>query len=169
MNMRGGSIKKIHDTHAWMDPLMYPLLFPTGDYGWHLNMPFWGGRRDNVPQANGHIAGDENEAAGETTGPERTARHITTLQFYAHRFQIRDLDFSPLHHSGRLFQQYIVDMAAKVEQNRLNWFRKNQKTIRSEVYSGLADALDGADGDASRVGVTYHIPFFMKLPPFYNF
>ena len=40
MNLRGGAIACIHETHAWMDPMMYPLLFPHGDYGWHLNIPY---------------------------------------------------------------------------------------------------------------------------------
>jgi len=63
-----------------------------------------------------------------------------------------------MHWSGRLFQQYIVDMAAKIEQNDLNWVRHNQKTLRANVYNGFSDALDSADGDASRVGKKLILP-----------
>ena len=49
-------------------------------------------------------------------------------------------------------------MAAKIEHNRLNWVRKNQKTLRAEVYQGLKDALQDADGDASKVGKKMVLP-----------
>ena len=45
-----------------------------------------------------------------------------------------------LHLFGALFQQYIVDMYAKVEQARLNYIRFNQKKLRCDLYQGLQDA-----------------------------
>jgi hypothetical protein len=47
-----------------------------------------------------------------------------------------------LHDGGRLFQQYVVDMYAKVEGDRLNYVRFNQKQLRAELYQGLRDAIN---------------------------
>ena len=47
-----------------------------------------------------------------------------------------------IHLGGRLFQQYIVDMAAKVEQNQLNYQAHNQQKIRAELYQGLCDLVE---------------------------
>ena len=38
---------------------------------------------------------------------------------------------------GRLFQQYIVDMYAKIESSRLNYLRFNQANIRADLYQGV--------------------------------
>jgi len=46
---------------------------------------------------------------------------------------------------GRLFQQFIVDAYAAVEEDRLRWIRNNQATLRAEIYRGLCDALKSGD------------------------
>src|SRR6202789_2694972 len=43
--------------------------------------------------------------------------------------------------AGKLFQEYAVDSWATTEQQRLNWVRLNQSTIRAETYQGLTDAV----------------------------
>ena len=39
-----------------------------------------------------------------------------------------------------------------MEPLNLQWLRKNQKTIRAELYGGLADALQAGDTDAPQLG-----------------
>jgi hypothetical protein len=46
-----------------------------------------------------------------------------------------------LHLGKKLLQQYIVDVYAKVEEERLNFIRFNQKQLRAELYQGLRDAI----------------------------
>jgi len=46
---------------------------------------------------------------------------------------------------GHLFQQWIVDGWASIEQSKLNWIHWNQKTLHSDVYSDLCDAIANAD------------------------
>jgi hypothetical protein len=65
------------------------------------------------------------------------------MQFYSYRLQIRDGNW--LQHAGRLYQQYIVDQYAKIEQERLNYLKLNQSTLRSEMYQGAVDAIDTGD------------------------
>ena len=65
------------------------------------------------------------------------------MQFYSYRLQIRDGDW--LQYAGRLYQQYIVDQYAKIEQDRLNYLRLHQSTLRAEMYQGAVDAIDTGD------------------------
>jgi hypothetical protein len=62
--------------------MVYPLLFPYGDSGWHLELK--------------HV--EERRTVKRTT--------VTQLQFYAHRLSIRN-EFSLLHSSGKLFQHML--------------------------------------------------------------
>ena len=63
---------------------------------------------------------------------------------------MRDDDFNVLLRGKKLSHQYFVDMYAKIEAQRLNYFRYNQKTIRVEDYCHLIkeeskhDCLDAA-------------------------
>ena len=45
-----------------------------------------------------------------------------------------------------------------MEALNLQWLRKNQKTIRAELYGGLADALQAGDIDASQLGKRTVLP-----------
>ncbi|CAF2925300.1 unnamed protein product [Rotaria sp. Silwood2] len=78
--------------------MIYPLLFPCGDEGWHPDL--------------------------EKTDRSRNWTRISMLQFYSYRLAIRQT-FSAIHYAGKLFQQYIVDAYVKTEQNRLAFHRQN--------------------------------------------
>ena len=75
---------------------------------------------------------------------------LTLLDFYSYRVAVREkwdsknkkiYNWSTLHHSGKLFQQYIVDSWCKVEGNNLNFIRQNQNKLRVDMYSGLMDFI----------------------------
>ena len=59
-------------------------------------------------------------------------------------------EYNVLHHSGRLFQQYVVDKYAQIESQRLEFLKYNQSTLRAELYNGLEDHI--RSGDHERVG-----------------
>src|SRR5215472_877489 len=74
------------------------------------------------------------------------SNHVSQAQFYAYHLHTRDNVFSTIHHSGRLFQEWLVDAWAQIENNRLRFHRMNQGKLRAELYNGLQDAvLGGAD------------------------
>ncbi|KAG7994346.1 hypothetical protein I3843_01G054000 [Carya illinoinensis] len=54
--------------------------------------------------------------------------------------------------SGRLLQQFVVDMYVKIETSRLDYFRSKQQHIRSELYQGIVDTITLGETDASNVG-----------------
>jgi hypothetical protein len=38
LNLRDGTVNRMHDLHPSFDALHYVLLFPHGDNGWHVQM-----------------------------------------------------------------------------------------------------------------------------------
>ena len=54
-------------------------------------------------------------------------KQITQMDFYKYRLMVRAHDFSYLHISGRLAQEYFCDMYSKIEEARLQWIRCNNK------------------------------------------
>ena len=73
--------------------------------------------------------------------------------------QYRPGDFSAILRGGRLFQQYIVDMWASAEHSRLNYLRYHQAELCASVYSGLEDAINGADNvDLHQLGQRVILP-----------
>ena len=82
----GKSLMRIKTSHPMYDPLMYVLMLPHGDKGWEINY---------------------------TTGNKK----YTAMQYYKYRLMIHAGNvFNPIHRMGRLFQQYIVDMYAKIQE-----------------------------------------------------
>ena len=63
--------------------------------------------------------------------------------------------------SGRLCQQYVVDMGTRIEDRRLQWFQTHQNECRRECYSVVRDALnnDNDDNDGIRtIGTRVVLP-----------
>ncbi|GBM64363.1 hypothetical protein AVEN_11016-1 [Araneus ventricosus] len=113
----GDTCQSISPLNQCCDPMTYPLLFPRGECSWNTGME--------------HV--EERRTAKRT--------RVTQLQYYAYRLSQRN-NFSILHDSGKLFQQYIVDAYVKTEGSRLYFLRQNQKDLRIELYRGLLDALE---------------------------
>ena len=89
---------------------------------------------------------------------------ISVMQYYSSRLMLRPNANTPvneqvsIHSFGKLFHQYIVDMYAKMEQQRLNFISFNQKALRAEVYSGVADVVRLDSNDMSAVGKRVIVP-----------
>ena len=65
------------------------------------------------------------------------------MNYYAHRIMVRQHQDNYILRYRQLFHQYIVDMYAKVESERLRFLRFNQAKLRSEEYIHLRDAVAG--------------------------
>ncbi|GFQ78149.1 hypothetical protein TNCT_436381 [Trichonephila clavata] len=61
--------------------------------------------------------------------------------YYAYRMMQRVIEFNTLLRCPRLFQQYIVNMYTKVENERLRFTRLNQLKLRAENYSVLLEEV----------------------------
>lgn len=132
-------LQRIHETHPAYVPLHYVLLFPHGDHGWHSDL-----RLQPEP--------------GAESQPQR--KRLTAIRYYAYRLQVRDAQFSTIHLGGRLFQQFVVDMWASAEQNRLSWYRLHQNELRASLYSGLEDTIHASDGNVglNELGTRFVLP-----------
>lgn len=140
---RGDSCKNISPLNRCCDPMVYPLLFPRGEFGWH----------DGLQHAEGRRSEKRNR--------------VTQLQYFSHRLSVRS-GFNLLHHSGKLFQQYIVDAYVKTEGARLNYLRFNQNDLRIEMYRGLLDALQSrAENENMRTGKMIILPSSFQGSPRY--
>lgn len=70
-----------------------------------------------------------------------TPKTVSAMNYYAYRLMIRAQEQNYILRCGKLFHQYIVDMHAKIETERLNYIRFNQAKLRSEEYIHLRDAV----------------------------
>ncbi|OAD72573.1 hypothetical protein PHYBLDRAFT_169701 [Phycomyces blakesleeanus NRRL 1555(-)] len=123
-------LHKINEYHHNYDALQYVLLFPSGDFGWTINR--------YTP----------------------TRSKISTMDWYANHLMYHPNFMHLLHRFGCLFQQYIVDMYAKIEHSRLGYYVLNQKKMCAELYSSIQDAVHLNDNDMTNLGwpqVAYHV------------
>ena len=104
------------------DNVTYPLLFFHGEMGWSVNIQR-------------HVEANERQQ-----GARRRAR-LSLHEFYAFRSAVRD-NFSTIHLSCLLFQQYLVDAFTKIEGHELAYIRTHQQQLRVESYQGLMDHIE---------------------------
>ena len=69
---------------------------------------------------------EEEEDNEDQVGNDMTC--VTQLQFYAYHLHIRE-PWESLFCAQNLFQEFIVDMFAQVEQGRLVWDANNQSQL----------------------------------------
>ena len=134
LSNRDSRIKRITEIHRSYDSLQYPLLFPRGEDGYTILC------RQKDPKTN-----------------QSTEKKMSMLQFYAFRIMQRDGDFNILLRAGELSHQFIVDVFAKIETDRLNLLRTKQEQLRAASYTALRDAVE-TDGDVRDVGQLVVLP-----------
>jgi hypothetical protein len=124
-------LHRISEGHAAYAPLHYVLLFPFGEPGWYYEL--------RVPN---------------------NARRITLLQYTAYRLHSRPNEFSTILHGCRLFQTYLVDMFACIDQERLHFIRTQQRRLRVTLLNGMEDALTMNDNhvDLNQIGERVILP-----------
>ena len=75
------------------------------------------------------------------TSSSRPIGKYSQAAYYAYRLHTRRDGFKILHNAGRLYQEFIIDSYAQIDQNRLRWNRMNQDTLRVDQYQNIADAV----------------------------
>ncbi|KAH9622274.1 hypothetical protein KSS87_001374, partial [Heliosperma pusillum] len=154
---------RIMHYYGCYDPLQYPLLFPAGDSGWAQNLEKKN-KQNRAPSAQPveietvdsaeTLLDAEEMRAGTSRTPN--ARHISCREYYCYKLQHRPKNM--LLRAGRCLQQYIVDMYVKVENTRLDFFRRNQETIRADLYQGILDTVGAGETSAINVGRRLILP-----------
>ena len=59
---------------------------------------------------------------------------------------------------GKLFQQFLVDAYTTLEEDRLDFIRLNQNSLRSEVLKGIQDAVVNGDSNVEDLGKRVILP-----------
>ncbi|KIH60924.1 hypothetical protein ANCDUO_08810 [Ancylostoma duodenale] len=131
---RSEGLQCISETHRSYDALQYPLMFREGEDGYHSNIM----RID------------------PSTGCS-VNKKVSAMDFYAYRIMIRTTSPNHILNCRQLFQQFIVDMYAKIESERLLYIRLNQKKLRVDDYIHLRDAVVN-DGSVSNIGRMVILP-----------
>ncbi|KAL4112576.1 hypothetical protein QTP88_016331 [Uroleucon formosanum] len=93
-----------------------------------------------------------------TTKFPLTDKTVSTANFYSYKIMVRkELDNHLLRY-GPLFNQYLVDMYAKIETERLNFIRNHQNKLRADKYIHLKDDVRRQDIDADQLGKLVVLP-----------
>jgi hypothetical protein len=127
--------QRISEIHPKLMSLQYPLLFPYGEDGFTLEIPY-----------------------KYETGVSLKRKYVTMLEYYAYYLHQGQDESLSLLMSGCLSLQFWVDVFTCIEQNRLNWIRHNQGKLRTKLYSGLQDALERGDIRTKQVGKRIYLP-----------
>ncbi|KAG5524656.1 hypothetical protein RHGRI_031361 [Rhododendron griersonianum] len=167
VQQQGGHSQTVRYYYGCYDPLQYPLLFPLGEPGWHRGIKRRKGNHGNkyclgqgkvIPT---HATNATQLLNTEETVYEEDAKNTTTVsarEYYAYRLQIRASVNSILLQTGRLLQQYVVDMYVKIETSRLDYFKNHQREIRADLYQGIVDTVNKGETQASNIGTRIILP-----------
>ena len=118
----------IKDFHRSSDALHFVLFLPHGHNGWYLELT----------HVNPRIVNSDGS-------PSTTSKRSVCREFYAYHLHLRFGSSNTLLRGCRLLQGYIGVQMAKAENQRLQWLRHNQRTLRAELYNNLCDAIDRND------------------------
>lgn len=88
---------------------------------------------------------------------EQLNKKVSAMNYYSNRIMIPQNGTNYILQCRQLFHQYVVDMYAKIESERLLFIRLNQKSLRSEEYIHLRDAIAN-DGNISDIGKMVILP-----------
>jgi len=126
----------ISELHPAYLPLQYPLLFPYGEDGYHIDL----------------------ELKKKTTNSENSRTKVSMREFFAYKIMERKDESPYLMHTGKLFQQFLVDGLTMIEAERISYLQFNQKTFRAEKYSSVEASAEKGNNDSSMCGKRYVLP-----------
>ena len=135
LEKRNNRLQRVSETHRSYDALQYPLIFWQGEDGYDFS----------IMQIN------------PRTGIALSGKKVSAMDFYAYRLTVRTGSVNHILRCRQLFHQFVVDMYAKIESERLFFVRLNQKKLRVEEYIHLRDAIAN-DGDTDNLGQLVILP-----------
>ena len=107
--------------------LHYTLLFSHSDLGWNWGIELY--NRSNPDQ-----------------------KYLYQRAFYQYYLHTQGSEPTMLFHAQQLFQQYVYNAWAVVDQNKLDWLCHYQANIYANVFNGLKDSLLDNDTDTEYFG-----------------
>ncbi|RXK40560.1 hypothetical protein M231_02212 [Tremella mesenterica] len=132
----GRGLQEVNEDFSAYLPLRFVLILPFGTHGWCRTLP-----------------------QGPLHADRAVSNNTVSLRLWHafHLFTRQHQPLSALHRAGMLFQEWVVDAYAVVEQKQLRWLRNNQAELRMESYNNLRLAIE--DGiNTSRIGIRTILP-----------
>ncbi|XP_068328108.1 uncharacterized protein [Pyrus communis] len=129
-------LQRITKLHPKYMALQYPILFPYGEDGYTKGLPWNPAFKGKKPKTGG----------------------VSMRAFLGYQIQDRPGQDSTLLKGGRLFQQYLVDAYATLEEDRLDFIRTNQSSLRTERLKGIHEALKNGNASGSDIGKRIILP-----------
>jgi hypothetical protein len=119
-------------------PLQYPLLFPYGERGFQLGIPYYEQEREKKVKRKRNI--------------------VTMHEFYKYHMHFRPNQPNPYLCYGRLSKQAIVDARAMEDEDRLMFIARNQTKLRVEYFQGIFDAVETGLSEGHQIGKRVLLP-----------
>ena len=140
---RGQALTRVLETHRSYDALQYPLIFWQGEDGYSIDI----------------------YQVQPRTGVASTKK-VSAMQFYSYRLMLRENQSNHIFKSRNLLSQFLTDMYAKIETERLLYIRLNQTKLRAEQYIHLKDAVAN-ESNPSNIGQMVILPATFTGSPRY--
>ncbi|UYV61181.1 hypothetical protein LAZ67_1003719 [Cordylochernes scorpioides] len=118
LRQRDNLLQHVSDTHRFYDALQYPLIFWKGQEGYSFHIP---------------------QIDPNTRQP--LSSKVSSMEFYGYFIMGRRNSPNFIVQLGQLFHQFLVNMYAKVESERLRYITLHQRNLRAESCIHLCDAL----------------------------
>lgn len=135
------------------DPLQYPLLFPYGQDGWHCGIKKIQQpnnttscnvycEREYLPSVKNMCTIDNflHMEAEVLEQQKKKRNNVSCREYYCYKIQMRDDENDELLHTGRIFQQYIVDVFIKVE-TQARFIFLQSKLIPNRSFPRFSECL----------------------------
>jgi hypothetical protein len=97
LEKRNNQLQRVVETHRSYDALQYALIFWEGEDGYYFPIP----------------------QTDPTTGMSLDGKKVSAMDLYAYRMMVRHGAVNHIIRCRQLFHQFIVDMYAKIESERL--------------------------------------------------
>lgn len=135
VHQRGKTIVTLRNIDNRVEPFTYPLFYPMGTFGFSINIPL------KMPYPSRQYITRLELACYRIAFRPEVAKCILPTDNISSP-DLRSVKFNALHFGGRLFQQYLVDTYIRVEQDRIQWIKANQKKLLADNYTGVIQFLN---------------------------
>lgn len=133
---KSDDLRRISPLHPAFMALQYPLLFPYGERGFQVDVPY--------------TVVDPNDS--------RTRSKITMQDYFRYYFHYRKHQPNPYLKCGRLSSQIKVDARACIDECRIQYILDHQADLRIDTLQGVADAVASGSIDANDIGKRIILP-----------
>jgi hypothetical protein len=167
-----GKDGKVHKLQPWdpnLEPICFPLLFPRGQQGYRLGIPY----RGVIPRINapGEVADsqqlDDDTVLATVPGAEgrqvaQPRQFVSMREFWRNLMHLRGPSFSYADHwlwqMGRLAEYFVIELLNRVEFRETQMIQEKQGDMRWSLKDDFVAALEKGIPDGGKIGRYFAMP-----------